>query len=322
MPPAGIPFHATPMPSLRDPESPLAFLGTLAAMPFAFIDASLRIAIHRPNVCVTSGGVVSLPIVLAARALRVPVYLWEGNAIPGRANRILAGFSSCVGVSFDAARRFLPRGRTVLTGTPIRASLLRWTREEGRAAFGIASGARLVLVGGGSQGSERLNDAVFGALARLLKRAYVVHLVGTEHAAKAAARRGALPDYLQERYVARDFLGDDMGAAIAAADLVVGRAGSSSIAEPLAFGVPLVLVPLGVAMNAHQDANARAAVDAGAAVVVSEGELDADHLGAVVLGLLDDVPRLGRMAAAARAAGRTDAAGEIARSLRAIGGCA
>ncbi len=113
-----------------------------------------------------------------------------------------------------------------------------------------------------------------------------------------------------------------MGAALASADLVVGRAGSSSIAEPLAFGVPLVLIPFGAAMNAHQSANARAAADLGAAVILPESDLDGDRLSAIVSGLLDDPGRLARMAANAKAAGRPEAAGVIARAVLTLAGCA
>jgi UDP-N-acetylglucosamine--N-acetylmuramyl-(pentapeptide) pyrophosphoryl-undecaprenol N-acetylglucosamine transferase len=321
VPAAGIPFHATPLASLRDPESRLAFITSVLRVPLAFVDAFVRIAFFRPRVCCTSGGFVSIPIALAARLLRVPVYLWEGNAIPGRANRLLAGWCTKVGVTFDQARRWLPAHRAVLTGTPIRSTILRWTREEGRRAFGIPATATLVTVSGGSQGSEKINDAVLGALTRILPKTHVLHVTGESSAARAEAKRGTLPADLKTRYIVRARLADDMGAALAAADLVIGRAGSSSIAEPLALGVPCVLVPLGVAMDAHQDANARSAVEAGAATSLRESELDEGRLTAIVTGLLQDVPRLERMAAKARAAGRPDAAHVIAADLLSIGGC-
>jgi len=113
-----------------------------------------------------------------------------------------------------------------------------------------------------------------------------------------------------------------MGAVLAAADLVVGRAGSSSIAEPLAFGVPLLLIPFGAAMEGHQEANARAAAEAGAALIVRESQLDADRLVAEVAGLLSDRARLRRMAESAKKAGRRDAASVIARDVLVLGKCA
>ncbi|HUG06087.1 MAG TPA: glycosyltransferase [Candidatus Limnocylindria bacterium] len=322
VPAAGIPFHATPMPSLRDPESRLALLRTLVSVPLAFFDAFAALVRFGPDVCCTTGGVVAIPVTLAARILRVPVYLWDGNALPGRATRLLASISSRIGVSHEQARRALPRGRTVLAGTPIRASLLKWTRERGRDAFAVPADAMLVVVSGGSQGSERVNDALWSALGRVVRAAYVLHLTGEKHGARAEARRANLPAEVRDRYIVRAFLGDEMGGALAAADLAIGRAGASSIAEPLAFGVPLLLIPFGAAMEGHQEANARAMVEAGAALSMREGELDGDRLNAQVTGLLQNPDRLRRMANAARAAGRPQAAQEIARDLLSLGGCA
>jgi UDP-N-acetylglucosamine--N-acetylmuramyl-(pentapeptide) pyrophosphoryl-undecaprenol N-acetylglucosamine transferase len=322
VPAAGLPFHATPMPSLRDPQSRLALLRTLVGVPLAFFDALAQLVRFRPDVCCTTGGVVAIPVTLAARLMRVPVYLWDGNALPGRATRLLASFSSRIGVSYEQARHALPRGRTVLAGTPIRASLLKWTRERGRETFAVPADAMLVVVSGGSQGSERVNDALWSALGRILKSAYVLHITGEKHGARAESRRANLAAEVRDRYIVRAFLGDEMGGALAAADLAIGRAGASSIAEPLAFGVPLLVIPFGAAMEGHQEANARAMVETGAALSMREGELDGDRFTSHVVGLLQSPDRLRRMANAAKAAGRPQAATEIARELLTLGGCA
>src|SRR5439155_641452 len=189
-----------------------------------------------PSVCCTTGGLVSLPIVIAARVARVPVYIWEGNAVPGRVNRLLAGWSQRIGTTFDASLRALPRARTTVSGNPIRGSLLRWDRASGRSKLGIGEGETVVFVTGGSQGSAAINGAVSGALTRLLRRATVIHHAGTAHERQAQAKRDALPEELRPRYRVYRFLREEMGAALASADLVIGRASSSSIAEPLARG--------------------------------------------------------------------------------------
>jgi len=318
---AGLPFHATPLPSLRDPDSKLAFLLHLSLLPVAAVDALVQLIRFRPDVVLTSGSFSSLPVLFAARILRVPIYLWVGDAIPGRALSAVAGWSSGIGLTFEAAMRSMPRGRASVTGNPVRGSLLRWTRAEGRRTLGLPEGGAVVLVTGGSQGSERINSATFSGLSRLVRRAAVVHQTGPAQLAKAQAHRALLPESDRGRYQPYGFLHEEMGAALAAADLVVGRAGSSSIAEPLAFGVPLVLVPFGAAMNAHQAANARAAVDLGAALILPESDLDGDRLVSIVTGLLDDPARLARMVASARAAGRPSAAETIARAVLALGGC-
>ena len=321
VPEAGIAFHAVPMDSLRDPDSRVALLGTLVSLPLAYFSALFRLIGERPNVAVTSGGAIALPVILAARTLRVPVYLWAGDALPGRASRMLARFAQRIGVTFDQARGTFAPGKATVTGTPIRASLLKWKRGPARSAMDVPGDATLVVVTGGSQGSERVNEAISGALPQLLQKSYVLHVTGETHIARAKAREGTLPADLRMRYLPRAYLRDEMGAVLAAADLVVGRAGSSSIAEPLAFGTPLVLVPFGAAMEGHQEANARAASEAGAAVIVRESQLP-DRLTTEISALLNDPARLARMADSARKAGRPDAAKDIAKSVFELGGCA
>jgi UDP-N-acetylglucosamine--N-acetylmuramyl-(pentapeptide) pyrophosphoryl-undecaprenol N-acetylglucosamine transferase len=321
VPATGIPFHATPMPSLRDPDSRTSLIARGALLLPSVLDALARVVAFRPDVCCTSGGLVSFPIVVAARIWRVPVYLWEGNVVPGRVNRMLSRWSQRIGATFDASAEFLPRDRTHVSGDPIRRSLLRWKDYEARTVLNIDHG-HVVLVSGGSQGSERINDAVLGALPQLLARATVIHLTGGAHLGRAEAKKAALPKELAERYRPYAFLRDEMGAALAAADLVIGRAGASSIAEPLAFGKPLVLVPFGAAASGHQAANARAIQESGAAEVIREGQLDAERLAAVVVGLLNDPARLARMSSSARALGRPHAADTVATELLRLGGCA
>jgi len=319
---AAIPFHATAMPSLRDPDSRLSLVVRAALLPVAYADALARIARFRPHVCLTTGSLVSFPVVLAAATARTPVYMWTGDVIPGRANRALARIARRVATAFADAEAYLPRGKAVHTGNPIRRSLLRWDREAGRTRLRLPAAASVVLVTGGSQGSAAVNDAVFAALPQLLARAYVVHHTGEAHLARAEAKQRTLGPGERERYRPFGWLGEEMGAAIVSADVVVGRASSSSIAEPLAFGVPLVLIPFRAAAEGHQDANARAVAGSGAAAIITEGQLSAERLVAVVVGLLNDAPRLERMRQAARRAGRPDAAVVLATDVLRVAGCA
>lgn len=313
IPERGMEYHRTLMPSLRDPESRLSLLTAAIALPIAVAQALWVILRVRPRALLTSGGLVSLPVVLAATIRRVPIVIWNGDAVPGRVNRMLARFSRRVASTFPEEERFFTRDKVVVTGNPIRAELLQWTRAAGRDALGLPADARVVLIGGGSQGAQVINGAVDAALTRLLANAYVVHLTGDAYLPRAQARRGSLlPPERRERYRPYAFLTDQMGAALAAADLMVGRAGSGTIAEALALGLPLVLVPFGVAASGHQLANAHSVVDAGAAILVRESELDGDRLSAVVVGLLEDRDRLSRMRVAAARAGRPDAAVRIA----------
>jgi UDP-N-acetylglucosamine--N-acetylmuramyl-(pentapeptide) pyrophosphoryl-undecaprenol N-acetylglucosamine transferase len=313
IPERGMEYRRTLMPSLRDPESKLSLLAAAASQPIATIQAFGVMLGAKPQVVLTSGGLVSLPVVIAAAVRRTPVVIWNGDAVPGRVNRLLARFARRVASTFPEEERYFARGKVVVTGNPIRAELLQWTRESAREALNIPADARVVLVGGGSQGSQVINAAVDAVLVRLLATAYVIHLTGDAFFPRAQARRASLlPPERRERYRPYAFLAEQMGAALAAADVMVGRAGSGTIAEALAIGLPLILVPFGVAASGHQLANAHSVVDAGAAVMLRESELDGDRLAAEVVGLLGNAERLGRMRVAAARAGRPDAAARIA----------
>ncbi|HET8569451.1 MAG TPA: UDP-N-acetylglucosamine--N-acetylmuramyl-(pentapeptide) pyrophosphoryl-undecaprenol N-acetylglucosamine transferase, partial [Candidatus Limnocylindria bacterium] len=209
VPAAGLEFHATPFPSLRDPGARLSLVTRALLLPVALVDALWHVARFRPSVCLTSGGAVAFPVVLAASALGVPVALWTGDVVPGRANRALARWASRIAAAFPGAEPYFKKGRVEVTGNPIRRSLLRWTRADGRRHLGIADDEKVVLVTGGSQGSARINEAVGPALPRLLARATVLHHVGPANVARAEARRETLTCQQRERSRPFGFLKDD-----------------------------------------------------------------------------------------------------------------
>lgn len=275
--------------------------------------AAAILARHRPAAIFTTGGYVAVPVLLAAAPLRIPVVLWDGNVIPGRAVRLTARLADAIAVSFEATCAALAgtaKGRPCyVTGTPIRDTR-DVDREAARARMGVPDGVRVLLVFGGSQAVRRFNTAVTEALPRLVERVAVIHVTGDDGYAAALAGREALPEVLRGRYLPHPFLRDDMLAALASADLVVGRAGSSTLAEVSALGVPIVVVPYPHAAG-HQRANARALVDAGAARLIDDEAFDANALLDAAT-LLDDPAAHLRMATAARALGRPGAAAAVA----------
>ncbi|HUH17071.1 MAG TPA: UDP-N-acetylglucosamine--N-acetylmuramyl-(pentapeptide) pyrophosphoryl-undecaprenol N-acetylglucosamine transferase [Methylomirabilota bacterium] len=268
----------------------------------------------RPAALFTTGGYLALPLVLAARARGLPTLVWEGNVQPGRATRAIGRFATRVAVSFPPTLQAFP-GNSFVSGTPIR-SFAGIERAAARHSLGIGRDERLLLAFGGSQAVVRMNAALTDALPRLLVDWRVLHLCGEAGMAVASAARQALPEALRPRYVAEPFLTDRMADALVAADLVVGRAGSSTCAELAAAGVPSILVPYPYA-GAHQQYNARYLAEEGAAVVVPDKELDAGRLLAEATALLDD-SRRDVMASAARALGRPEAAGALAAELLAL----
>jgi UDP-N-acetylglucosamine--N-acetylmuramyl-(pentapeptide) pyrophosphoryl-undecaprenol N-acetylglucosamine transferase len=266
---------------------------------------------RRPAALFTTGGYLAVPLVLAARSRGIPTLVWEGNVMPGRATRAVGRYATRVAVSFPPTLEAFP-GNSFISGTPIR-SFAGIDRDAARRSFGLGADDRLLMVFGGSQAVARLSAATTAALPRLLPDWHVLHLAGVNGMADAGAARHALPDRLRSRYTAEPFLTDRMADALVAADLVVGRAGSSTCAELAAVGVASILVPYPYA-GAHQRYNASYLAEQGAAISIADAELDADRLVAEASALLDD-DRRRAMGSAARGLGRPEAARTLADEL-------
>jgi UDP-N-acetylglucosamine--N-acetylmuramyl-(pentapeptide) pyrophosphoryl-undecaprenol N-acetylglucosamine transferase len=243
--------------------------------------------------------------------LRIPSVLWEGNVIPGKSARFVARLATAVAVSHPATVAGLGIGteRAFVTGTPIRR-VDTVDREAARDRFGIPPGDRVLLVFGGSQAVKRFNAAVAEALPQLVVRVHVIHVTGESGYAAALAQKGSLPEAVRGRYQPFPFLRDEMTDALAAADLAVGRAGASTLAEAAAFGLPLAIVPYPHA-SGHQLANATAHIDAGAGVLVRDEAFDATAL-LRTADILADPTKHAQMSAAARALARPGAADAVA----------
>ncbi len=272
------------------------------------------LARRRPDAVFTTGGYAAIPVLLAARALGVPAVLWEGNVIPGRSVRATARLAGAVAVTDPRTCAALAARRCYESGTPIRDPRTI-DREAARERLGLSPGERLLLVFGGSQAVRRFNAAVTDALPRLVERCAVLHVTGDAGYAEALAAREALPPERRARYRPVPFLGDEMTAALAAADLVVGRAGASTLAECAAFALPLVCVPYPHAAG-HQRANAEAYAASGAARLVEDEAFDAEAL-LDAARLLEDPSAHLAMSAAARDAGRPGAADAVAELVAA-----
>ncbi len=272
---------------------------------------------RRPAVVLTLGGFASVACALAAVIWRVPLVVAEQNARAGAANRLVARFARSCAVPFDETD--LPRA--VVTGNPVRDEILEVARSRdrgaARAALGLPDDRTVIVAFAGSLGSRRVNTAVQGAVERWSDRddLCVHHVVGARDWDARPQLHPARLDYRAVRYESR------MPQALAAADLVVCRAGGTTVAELAAIGVPSVLVPLPIATRDHQTANAGPLVRAGAAVLVPDDQLDADRLVREVEAMLDGAGGgLQAMADAARTLGRPDAAAAVADLVESAAG--
>lgn len=313
VPSAGIPFRRLALRSLRSVDADAHVVLDPIRLGASVPQAAAILAAERPAAIFTTGGYVAVPVLLAAAPLGIPVVLWDGNVVPGRAVRATARLADVLTVSFEATCAALAtaaRGRPCyVTGTPIRDTTAV-DRAAARTQLGIEPGQRVLLIFGGSQAVRRFNAAVGEALSSLVERAVVIHVTGDDGYAAALARREALPAEVRGRYRPHPFLRDDMLTALAAADLVVGRAGSSTLAEVTALGLPIVVVPYPHAAG-HQTANARQVVEAGAGRLVDDADFDAVALLDAARLLNDPAAHL-EMSAAARALGRPGAADAVA----------
>jgi UDP-N-acetylglucosamine--N-acetylmuramyl-(pentapeptide) pyrophosphoryl-undecaprenol N-acetylglucosamine transferase len=318
VPSAGIPLRRLAARSLRTTEADINAVLDPIRLGLSVPQAAAILAAERPAAIFTTGGYVAVPVLMAAAPLGIPVVMWDGNVIPGRSVRATARLAAALAVSFEATCRTLagaaPGRPCYVTGTPIR-DVAAIDRTAARARMDVPSGEQVLLIFGGSQAVRRFNAAVADALARLVERVTVIHVTGDDGYATALAAREALPDSIRGRYRPYPFLRDEMLAALVAADVVVGRAGSSTLAEATALGLPMVVVPYPHAAG-HQRANAASLVEAGAARLVEDEAFDADALLAAA-DLLDDPVGHARMSAAARALGRPGAADAVAALVRA-----
>lgn len=280
----------------------VALLAMPVRLTVAVLAARKLLRRLRPRAVLSMGGYVAAPGGLAAWLARIPLVVHEQNRIPGTTNRLLARFARRVLAGFADT---FAHGEWV--GNPVRRDIADLAGPESR--FGARDGAVRLLVLGGSQGANALNLRVPVALAQLpyANRPEVRHQCGARHAEAAAAaydRAGVAAQV--EPFI------DDMAAAYAWADLVICRAGALTLAELAAVGLGAVLVPYPHAIDDHQRANAEVLVAAGAATILLEDQLDAAHLAAILEPLLADSALRLRMAQAARALARPDAAGRIA----------
>jgi UDP-N-acetylglucosamine--N-acetylmuramyl-(pentapeptide) pyrophosphoryl-undecaprenol N-acetylglucosamine transferase len=261
----------------------------------------------KPDVVLGTGGYVSVPLITAAALSRVPIVLQEQNLMPGRATRMLARFARKVATAYPESSRYLRGATTVVTGTPVRTDF--WRQKE---AF--PPRPRRILVLGGSQGAHRLNQAVADALPWLLDRPEltIAHQTGPREIDAMQAVKAALPSPAAARYEPFDFA-NDLADRIRAADLVISRAGASTLSEVSAIGIPMILVPYPYA-GGHQRLNVTPYASGGAAIVVADEEVEG-RLRGVLTSVIDDDARYRKMVEAMRGLGRPYAAEEVVRLL-------
>ena len=276
---------------------------SVVRLPISLWQALRIIRDFRPQLVLGVGGYVTGPVVLAARLMGVKTCIHEQNSIPGMANRMLGKIVDQIYISIPGSEGFFPKGKTVLTGNPVRAQLLQGAGQEKDPGA-----CKRVLVLGGSQGAHRINGLMVEAFAQSL----FAETVQVRHQTGSRDEAWVRKDYAAAGVAAQvsSFI-TDMAAAYREADLVVSRAGATTSAELAVLGKPAILIPYPYAADDHQTTNAAFLARGGAALMFQEQELDGSKLREEIMGLLNDVSRLQAMAVRMKQYARPEATAAI-----------
>lgn len=240
-------------------------------IPFGIIQAFLYLFFSAPDLIFSKGGYGSIPSVLAGWFLGIPIFLHESDVSPGMTNRFLSKLAVEIFVSFPKTEYFSPK-KMILIGNPVRREILEGSKETAKGLFRLSGEKPVVLILGGSQGAQRINDVVLVMLPEILKEFEVIHQAGSKNFKQVSKEAEVIaPDDFKKFYHLYPFLKEEeLKHASAAADLIIGRAGAGTIFEIAALGKPSILIPLPEAAQNHQLNNAYAFSQNGATVVIEE----------------------------------------------------
>lgn len=267
----------------------------------------------QPDAVATFGAYVSIPVGRAAFETGIPLIIHEQNSVPGMANAYLAHHADVIAVTYpESAPELKGRHEPVVVGNPVRSSFEAVSKDRAREALGIPNDARVLLVMGGSLGAQHLNTALCEMKDALLALddLYVIHSTGTSDHDRVVEEL-ALTDEQAERWRVFPYI-DSMSEVLSASDLVVSRAGASSVAEIMTVGVPAIFVPYPYARGDHQTLNAQACVNAGAAKLVSDDEVEGEAFSDLILTLLADGATRDTMAQASKSLSGSNARRKLA----------
>jgi UDP-N-acetylglucosamine--N-acetylmuramyl-(pentapeptide) pyrophosphoryl-undecaprenol N-acetylglucosamine transferase len=314
---AGIPYRSIPAAGVHG-VGLRALPGNVSKLARGVLASSRILREFKPDALFFTGGFVAAPMAVAG--MNIPTALYVPDIEPGMALKFLARFADVVTVTANASRSFFQHAkRIVISGYPLRADLSSWSRDQSASHFGLESARTTptLLVTGGSKGARSINMAVLKYLSELLGVAQIIHITGSLDWEVVEKAQQKLPAQLKSRYHIMPYL-HEMGAALAAADLVLSRAGASTLGEYPLFGLPAVLVPYPYAWR-YQKVNADFLAEQNAAVILQDEFLN-DKLLNVLKDLLLDQHKLETMRAAAKKLSHPAAADVIASQLLELAG--
>ncbi|TSC64259.1 MAG: UDP-N-acetylglucosamine--N-acetylmuramyl-(pentapeptide) pyrophosphoryl-undecaprenol N-acetylglucosamine transferase [Parcubacteria group bacterium Gr01-1014_106] len=318
---AGIPYRHIPSGKIRRYLSGahLTAVDVVCRLPVGILRAVWTLFVLMPDVIFSKGGYGAVPVMIAAWVYRIPFLLHETDSVPGLANQRFARFASAIAVGFPDAEKAFPPKKTFTVGTPLRPAFSSLpSPEAARQRLGLHDRKPVIFVTGGSQGAQRLNTVLLANVTRLLPEAQILHQVGEQNLAAVNAfvqkDLAQFPD-IQDYHMIGFLSEQDMALSFAAADLIISRAGGTTLAEIAAAGKPSVLIPLREAAQQHQWENAYFFRERGAAAVLDESNLTPSVFHTTISRLLSNPQDLRVMAERVRSLHRPNAAEDLARIL-------
>lgn len=258
----------------------LKYLIDFFKFPIGLVQSLWHLLVFMPDVVFAKGGFASVPVTVAAKIYRIPVVIHESDAVPGIANKFLGSIVDSIGINFEKASRFFPSKKVFMAGIPVKEESIGGDKNKAREFLGLHNEVKpVVLFLGGSQGAFAVNETVIEALNDLTRKFQVVHQTGTIHFERVktlAQREGHKIGYSD--YYPLGFVGNEMKDVIALADVVVSRAGATTIAELAANRKPTILIPITRSANDHQRMNAFELSREKAAVVLEESNFNPNML--------------------------------------------
>lgn len=309
----GIPFTAITTGRVQRRVSRYSLL-SLFKTPFGFAQALKILKTYKPDIVVSFGGYVSVPVVIAASLLRIPIIIHEQTLQIGLANKVAAPLAEKICISWEAAQKYFPKQKTVLTGNPLRhPAPVQVKLPEERLP--------IVYITGGSAGSHSINQLIAGGLEKLLQKYIIIHQTGDAKEFNdfeaLTTLRSSLPTELQRRYLLNKFVSPgEMFFYLQKADLVVGRSGMGTVTELLSFGKPSLLIPFPYGQHDEQLENAQLVAAAGIGEIAHQESLTSDTLYRKIEEMLQKIAMYKTRAATAKKLIHEDAAQEIIEVIR------
>ncbi len=293
---------------------------------YGFIEAFFKVFAIFPDVVVSKGGFMSLPVVYAAHILRIPIVIHENDSVPGRANLFAGKYAKRIALSFpEAADYFVNKkgkksedpGRIAWTGNPLRREILTPLKEGAFEYLHLETGVPVITVFGGSLGAKRINDTILASLTMLLPNYQIVHQTGKQNFAEVDSTSKVILENneYRERYHCYDYLNAlALRMTAGVSDLIISR-GGSTIFEIAAWGVPSILIPISDSNGDHQRKNSYNYQRGGGCIVIDENNMTPEILATEIKDILEDKDKIARMHAGALAFAKTDAAYKIAEQV-------